>query len=116
MLYIDAGVFLIVMGMDKSSLTVQGFDFLGLINFVWKKHVSKKTVFHCYIYLMQLFPAGLIVQKTVVFRFGECWLPAFTKKERTRGKQKDCCAFPLKGFKSGEKTGCLQVKEAEYSQ
>lgn len=45
MLPVDAGVLLIVVGMDKSSLTVQSFDFPGLINFVWKNYGSKKTVF-----------------------------------------------------------------------
>lgn len=46
MLPVGNGVILIMKGMDKSSLTVQGFDFLGLINFLWKNCGSRKSV--CY--------------------------------------------------------------------
>lgn len=66
------------------------------------------------VYLMQLFTAELIIQKTGLFKFGECWSPIFTQNERTRGQQIGSCAFLHKGLKPG-KTDCLQVKEAGIS-
>lgn len=44
MLLVDAEVVLIVMGKVKSSLTVQTFEFLDLINFVQMMYGSKKSV------------------------------------------------------------------------
>lgn len=48
MLPLDAGVWIMEMGKDKCNLTVQSFDFLGLVNFVWNNYGSKTTVFSCY--------------------------------------------------------------------
>lgn len=47
----------------------------------------KQLCFPVTIYLMQLFPAKLIIQKTHLFKFGECWSPIFTKM-RGQGDKK----------------------------
>lgn len=73
----------------------------------------KQLYFPVTIYLMQLFPAEWIIQKTGLFKFGERWSPIFAQNERTRGQQTGSYAFPHKGLKSGN-TDCLQVKEAEF--
>lgn len=66
---VDAGGLIIEMGRDKCNLAVQSFDFLGLVNFVWNNMGPKQLSFPVAIYLRQLFPDELIIQKTGLFKF-----------------------------------------------